>query len=398
MTSTTLSTLTLIALVAVVAPLLSEVTRNRVPGVVIELAAGILIGPDLLGWATTDAVVTTLGAMGLTFLFFMAGFELDIARIKGKPLNLAVGGWFASLALAFACAGFLVFLDVGLSTLLIGLALTTTALGTLLPILGENGEVETRFGSFVIAIGGAGEFLPIVAIALFLTTDHPFAEVLLLVGFVVLAVGAVAVALRPTPSRLQIVLGRTLNSPSQLPIRIAVLLIVLLVWVASHLGLDTLLGAFVAGLIVRQANHDESADVIETKLSALSYGLFIPVFFVVSGMGFDLDALTRDPSTLLRLPLFLALFFVVRGIPTLLIHARALPRTELMPAALLASTALPLVVAITTIGVDQGRMRPANAAALVGAGMLSVLFFPLGAFALRRRTTRREAVAEARGT
>ena len=172
---------------------------------------------------------------------------------------------------------------------------------------------------------------------------------------------------------------------STLPVRIAVLLVALLALLASRLGLDVLLGAFVAGLVVRLANQGDDAPIIGAKLSALSYGMFVPVFFIVSGMTFDLDALGGNPAALLRVPLFLALFFVVRGIPTLWAHRRDLARSDRLAAALLASTGLPVVVAITKIGLDAHDMKPENAAALVAAGLLSVLFFPATAFALRRR-------------
>jgi Kef-type K+ transport system membrane component KefB len=220
---------------------------------------------------------------------------------------------------------------------------------------------------------------------LLLTTDDPGGEAILLVLFVALAAAAIGAALRPTPPRFAQLLNRHLESSAQLPIRIAVMLIVMLVWIASHLGLDVLLGAFVAGLVVRIANQGEAREAIETKLTGLAFGFFVPLFFIVSGMRFDLSALTDDPSTFLRLPLFLALFFVVRGIPVFFIYRRAVPKRDILPLALLASTALPLVVAITEIGLETNRMKPANAAALVGAGMLSVLLFPSTAFALRRR-------------
>ncbi len=388
MDSSTLASLTLIALIAVIAPVLADALKGRIPDVVIEIVLGIVVGSQVLGWAEVTPVVKTLGIMGLTFLFFMAGYELDVPAIKGRPLQLAATGWFVGLGLAVAIAGFLVFTGFALSTLLIALALTTTALGTLLPMLSDSGDSHSPFGAYVLAIGGVGEFLPIVAIALLLTASNPFGEALLLVVFVVLAAGAIAVAMRPAPPRFDRLLQRHLESSAQLPIRIAVLLIVLLVWVASHLGLDVLLGAFVAGLVVRVANHGEQSEIIGRKLSGISFGFFVPVFFIVSGMNFDLHALTSEPSTLLRLPLFLALFFVVRGLPVLVLYRRDVARSDRVPMALLASTALPLIVAITEIGVDTNRMRPANAAALVGAGMLSVLLFPSAAFALRRRHTR----------
>jgi Kef-type K+ transport system membrane component KefB len=289
------------------------------------------------------------------------------------------------VVIAIAIAGGLVFTGFAISALLIGLALTTTALGTLLPMLSDENIVHTGFGGYILAIGGAGEFLPIVAIALLLTSDNPAETSLLLLLFVALAAAAVAMAIRPTPPRVVDLLGRTLDSSSQLPIRIAVLLIALLVWVASELGLDLLLGAFVAGLVVRLANHGEQAHVIEQKLSSVAFGVFVPIFFIVSGMTFDLDALTKDPVTLLRLPLFLGLFVLVRGVPVLLFYRRDLSRAQLLPMVLLSATALPLVVAITDIGLDTGRMKPENAAALVGAAMMSVLIFPFVAFMLRRR-------------
>jgi Kef-type K+ transport system membrane component KefB len=339
--------------------------------------------------------VTALSGFGLSFLFFMAGYEIEFDQIRGRPLNLAVVGWFVSLALGLTVAGVLVFEGLALSDLLIGLALTTTALGTLLPMLADADALHTRFGSFVLGIGGAGEFLPIVAIALFLTSDNPAETTVLLVLFVALAAGAVAMAIRPTPPRMVALLGRTLDSSSQLPIRIAVLLIALLVWVASELGLDILLGAFVAGLVVRLANQGEQAHVIEQKLSSVAFGVFIPIFFVVSGMSFDLDALTNDAATLLRVPLFLALFLVVRGLPVFLFYRRDVERGELVPLALLSATALPLVVAITEIGLETHRMTSGNAAALVGAAMLSVLVLPFTAFALLRRHPEEEIAVPA---
>jgi Kef-type K+ transport system membrane component KefB len=381
----TFSALAVITAVAVIAPLISDWLKNRVPDVVLEIALGILVGPYVLGMAKVTPVVDALSFIGLTFLFFMAGYEIDTKRLRGRPLRLASFGWFASLAIALAFAAVLAITGFTLSILLIALALTTTALGTLLPMLEDNGELHTRFGTFVLAIGGAGEFLPIVAVTVLLSGDNPFGTSFLLLAFVLMSAGAIALALRPTPARIAILLGRTLDTSQQLPIRIAVLLVVLLVWIASRLGLDVLLGAFAAGLVVRLANQGETAHVIETKLSAIAFGVFVPVFFIVSGMEFDVDSLRDNPTTLLRIPLFLGLFLLVRGLPTWWFHRHDLTAINRVAAALFAATALPLVVAITKIGLDRGDMKPENAAALVAAGMLSVLIFPATAFALRRR-------------
>jgi Kef-type K+ transport system membrane component KefB len=384
----TWAALFVIAAVAVVAPLIAVALRGRIPGVVLEIGLGIVVGPQVLELAKVTPVIDALSSLGLCFLFFMAGYEIDLARIRGQPLRAAVAAWFVGLALALGIAAVLVFTGFALNDLLIALAITTTALGTLLPMLEDNDEMHTRFGAIVLAIGTAGEFLPILAITLLLSGHNELGTAALLVAFVALATAAAALALRPTPPRMAALLGRTLETSSQLPIRIAVLIVVLLVWVASRLGVDVLLGAFAAGLVVRLANQGTTARVIEAKLVALAFGMFVPIFFIVSGMEFDLDALTENATTILRVPLFLALFFVVRGLPTMWFHRHDVRRLDRVAAALLASTALPLIVAITKIGLDRGDMKPENAAALVAAGMLSVLLFPAIAFTLRRRSTR----------
>jgi Kef-type K+ transport system membrane component KefB len=387
MDPTSAGSLALIVIVAVVAPLLAELLRRfRIPGVVLEIGLGILIGQQVLGLATVTPTIEVFGDLGLCFLMFLAGFEIDLTRIAGRPLSRATLGWFVSLAMAVVSAGVLVVTGFALSDLLIALCLTTTALGTLLPMLRDQGVADTPFGGHILAVGTVGEFLPIVAIALLLTSDNPGRTALLLVAFIVLAVGATLLATRPKPPKVVEVLRKHLNSSAQLPVRIAVLMIVALVWIAAHLGLDVLLGAFTAGIIVRLFTHgDDDEEVVTSKIEALGFGFFVPVFFVVSGMNFDLDALFASATTVLRVPLFLALFLVVRGLPVLLLYRQDLPRRDRASLALFSATALPLVVVITGIGLDTGRMRPENAAALVGAALLSVLIFPLAAFAFHRR-------------
>ena len=386
MDSASASSLTLIVVVAVLAPLAAESLRRfRVPGVVLEILLGMLIGPQVLGLAEVTTVVAGLGNLGLSFLMFLAGFEIEVSRIKGRPLKLATGGWFLSLAIALAVAGVLVLDGFAHSDLIVGLALTTTALGTLLPMLSDAGVLETRFGGFVLAAGTVGEFLPIVAIALLLTSDNPVSTVLFLAAFVVLAVGATLVATRARSPKVLQLMRRHLHSSAQLPVRISVLLVVALVWVAGHLGLDVLLGAFTAGIVVRLFVEGDQFEAVGSKLSAIGFGFLVPIFFIVSGMKFDVDAFVEEPATLLRVPVFLGLFLVARGIPAVLLHRRELGGRDRAALAFFSATALPLVVVITEIGVESGRMLTENAAALVGAGMVSVLVFPLVGFSLHGR-------------
>ena len=378
--STALSLVT-IAAAAVIAPVLSELLRRwRVPSVLFELLLGILIGPAVLGWVEVDGFITGLSQLGLAVLFFMAGFEIDFAKLSGSPINRAIAGWTFTLVAGLALAVVLAFEGVVLSGLLVGLALTTTAIGTLLPMLRDRGMLETRFGAYLTAAGAVGEFGPVLAVTLLLSAHNAGVEAILLIIFAVLAVGVAALASRPQPPKLVELLQRHLSTSTQLPVRIIILLIVALVVVASDLGLDNLLGAFAAGMIARTALSHDQREALQPRLDAIGFGFLIPVFFIVSGVNFDLDALTESASTMLRVPIFLGLLLVVRGLPAMFVYRGVLSRRERSALVFLQATALPLLVVITEIGLDTERMKPANAAALVGAGMLSVLLFPLIGF------------------
>ena len=386
MESAWIPTLVLVAAIAAVSPVIAELTRRiGIPDVVIEILLGIMVGPYVLKLAHPDSVVNGFSQMGLAFLMFLAGFELDLLRIRGRPLKLAAAGWVASVVLGLAFA--LAFVSVGLAldSVVLGLAFTTTALGTLLPVLRDAGVFDTDFGRYVMAVGTVGEFGPIVAVALLLTKQDPLVTGLLLVVFIVTAVVASLLAIRRRPPRVVAMMRRNLNSSAQLPVRVSVLLILLLIYLAFELGLDVLLGAFAAGIVVRLFTAGEDSEVIRAKLEAIGFGFLVPIFFVVSGIHFDLHALIDKPTAFLRVPIFLAIFLVVRGAPVLLLYRKALTAGLRVPLAFFAGTGLPLIVVITSIGVSVGRMRPENAAALVAAGILSVILYPLlGLRGLRR--------------
>jgi Kef-type K+ transport system membrane component KefB len=385
-----LQALVIIGAVAVLAPIVVDLpARLRLPIVVAELGLGILIGPDVLGIVEPDATIDFFSDLGLAFLFLLAGLEIELSRIRGRPLKLATLGWVISLGLGFAFAGILQAAGYVISDLYVGVALATTALGTLMPILRDAGELETPFGTHVMAAGALGEFGPILAIALLLSTGASRAvTAMLLVAFMVLTLVAAFLTLRVHPPRIMRLLGGTMHSSAQLPLRLSLLLLLALVYLASEFGLDLLLGAFAAGMILGLVTRSEDAEPLRVKLEGLGFGFFIPIFFIVSGIEFDLEALLDSPEALLRLPLFLVLFLVVRGLPAILLYRRDLSLADRIPLALLSATALPLVVAITGIAVEAGKMRPENAAALVGAGMVSVFVYPLVALTLRRRGPR----------
>jgi len=351
------------------------------PVVVLELIFGIMIGPQALGLASPDQFVEFFANLGLGMLFFFAGYEIDFGRIKGKSLNLAIVGWIVSLLLAYSIGGLLAWAGIVVSLLYTGSAVATTAIGTLIPIITDTGEMRTRFGTYLLGAGAVGEFGPIalVTVALTSTTVH---NIFVLLAFVVFTVIAAFIAVRAVP-RSWGAIERTFESSSQLAVRIAVVVIFALVLLASGLGLDLLLGGFAAGIIVRLSVRGRDVAILESKLTGIGYGFLIPFFFIFSGMNFDLDSLISSPSGLLKLPLFLALFFVVRGVPAMLLYRGVLDRRDRLALAFYSATGLPLVVAITTLAVAAGKMMSSTAAALVGAAILSTVIFPLVAIQLR---------------
>jgi Kef-type K+ transport system membrane component KefB len=372
----------------VVAGTLASVTVATVPSrwappvVVLELFIGILIGPQVLDLAHSDDFITFFSNLGLGMLFFFAGYEIDFERIRGRPMSLGGLGWLLSLALAYGIGGLLAAAGVVLSFLYTGSALATTAIGTLIPVLRDNDELETGFGTYLLAAGAAGEFGPILLVTLVLSTGHPLHEAAILIAFVLLAL-ALALASVRWAWRGFGVLEKTVESSSQLAIRITVLLIFGLVLLAGELGLDILLGGFVAGMITRAALRGRELTAFESKLNAVGFGFLIPFFFVTSGIDFDLDAL-GSAGALAKLMLFFGLFLVVRGIPAMLLYRGVLELRDRAALAFFCATELPLVVAITTLAIEEGHMRTSTAAGLVGAAILSTLAFPFIGLALRR--------------
>jgi Kef-type K+ transport system membrane component KefB len=395
-----LRTLVLIVSIAVLSPFISDIAKRwtRIPGVVIEIGLGMVIGPFVLGWAHLDEVIDVLAEMGLVFLIFLAGFEIDPDEVKGRPVRLAVQGWLVSLVLGIGVAVALHALDVTSGIRFVAIALTTTAIGTLLPILGDAGVLRSKLGTNFLAAGAMGELGPIVAISVALTSDTPGRTTVVLLVFVVIGLGVGWLATRDARPRTIGLIARTLHSSGQLGVRICVLLCVMLVWTAAEFGLDVLLGAFAAGMVARLflVQHSSLADAaaaghtsvfdhreeVQHRIEALGFGFFIPLFFVVSGVRVDLDALFA-PIELVKVPLFLCMFLVVRGLPALL-YRRDLARRDVLAMGLLQSAALPLLVVITSIGVESGRMRADNAAGLIGAGLVSVVVFPIVAMAIRQ--------------
>ncbi len=376
-----------VAAVAAAAPLLADLSRKvRLPIVVAEIMLGIIVGPELLGLAHGDVLIEDLSAFGLAFLFFLAGLEIEFERIRGKPLTLGFIGWVMSVGLGLAIALLLYATDVINAPILVALALTTTAMGTLMPILRDAGILEQRFGRYVLGVGAIGEFGPVVIVSVILALEsgEPWRTTLLFV-FAAIAVLVTLLATRAQPGRVARLVQTSMHTSGQLAVRLSILILAALVVLAAEFGLDIILGAFAAGIIVGFVTRGGTdSGEFEAKLDAVGYGFLIPIFFIATGMDYDVDALTSSTSAMLLVPGFAVLFLLARGLPILLLYRGELASDERRSLALFSAAALPLVVAITEIGTSTGVMREDEAVALVGAGMLSVLLYPVLALALRR--------------
>ena len=353
------------------------------PVVVLELLAGIVLGPHVAGFTVSSAVLL-FKDLGLGMLFFFAGYELDLRRIAGRPLRLGVLGWGVSLLLAYAAVGVLHWAGIAVSVLYTGSALATTAIGTLIPVLSDTGELSTPFGTYLLAAGACAEFGPILLLTLVLSTQSSLHNALILLAFVAAATvaGACTIASRGRTVRW---IERTLEASSQLAVRWVLVLTFGLALLAYRLGLDLLLGGFATGVIVREMLRTRELPGFESKLSGIAFGVFVPFFFIVSGMSLDITAFASSAG-ILRTILFLLLMLLVRGTPAPLLYRRDLNARSRGALALLSSTQLPLVLAITALATAGGRMSPSIAADLVGAALLSTLIFPL--LGLRMRSER----------
>ncbi|HEX8867825.1 MAG TPA: cation:proton antiporter [Lentzea sp.] len=378
--------LLIVAAIAVTAPLLLGLApRLRVPAVVLEIVAGIVVGPSGLGWVEIDLPVQIVALLGLAFLLFLAGLEFDPRRLRGPTTWLALLGYAISIAvglgigLGFGAAGWV------RSPLLLAVALSATSLGLVVAVLKDTGHLGTAAGQSTITAASVADFAAIVLLSLaFSTTGGTVTgrvgSLLVFAGLVV--VTGVVIVFAGRSRRLGDVLARLQDTTAEIRVRAAVLLLVAFVALAEKFGLETILGAFLAGVVVSVVDRDTSSHPrFRIKLEAVGYGFLIPVFFVSSGVRLDLGGLLADPAAFARVPLFLLALLLARGVPAL-VFARTLQRREVAAVALLQATSLPFIVTATQIGVVLGAMSSVTAAALVCAGLLSVLLFPAGAVGL----------------
>ena len=372
--------------------------RVRLPSIVLELVLGIAIGPSVLGWVEPDLAVSILALVGLAFLLFLSGLEIDFERLRGRILRLTLIGFAVSFGIAIV-------LGLGLkaggfvkSPLFVAIVLVASSVGVLVPVLKDSGDISSSFGQLVIAAASIAEFGSIVLLSLFFSgkgSTSTAGTLILLVGFglVVLLVGLAIAGVEHSLS-LDRVLRRLQDTTAEIRVRAAFVLLIGFTALADTVGFETILGAFAAGALLSLIDRDKAMThpELRVKLEAVGFGVFIPVFFVASGVRFDLDALFASASTVARVPLFLLAIYLARGLPALL-YVGLLGRSRSVIAGVLQATSLTFIVAATQIGLELGVVSQASAAGLVAAGLLSVAISPtVGLVLLQRRQPRTRSV------
>ena len=385
------SNLLIVVAAAFVAPLaLGFFPRLRVPAIVVEILLGIIIGPSVLGWVTPDLPVSILALIGLSFLLFLAGLEIDVHRLRGRTLRVTATAFVVSFGIGIVAGLSLKGGGFVKSPLFIAIVLVSTSLGVIVPVLKDSDNLGSDFGQLVIAAASIADFGAIILLSLFFSgrgsTDT--AGKLILLGAFALLVVLIALTIAGVErSRgLSRVLLRLQDTTAQIRVRGAFVLLIGFVAIAENVGLETILGAFAAGAVLSLIDRDQTMTHPEfrVKLEAAGFGIFIPVFFVTTGLHFDVNALFASVSTVVRIPLLLLALLIVRGVPALL-YSPLIGRQKALVAGLLQATSLPFIVAATQIGVQIGVVTQASAAALIAAGLLSVIIFPAAGLSLLRR-------------
>lgn len=360
------------------AALIPALLRTAIlPAVVLEIGFGAVIGPQGLGLVGESGILDLLSELGLALLFLMAGLEINPSQVRGAPTRLALRGWGLSLLLALGLAFGGQAMGLFPAAGFVAIAVATTAIGALMPILKDGGLLKPPYGPFVLASGAVGEALPLVALSLVLAGVAGFGtQSVILVLFALTALAAIALADRIRQWPMPPIFHDTMASAGQFPVRLAVFLAVTFALFGKGLGLDLVLGAFVAGAVLRTLLPDDLHDALMDRLSAVGYGFLVPIFFVTSGAELDIAGLAQSGVAVAMVPVFMLMMLAVRGLPAVLLYRGVLSPRERVALALHSGTQLPLVVAVTAIAVERGVMPGWCGASLVVAGVLTVVLFP----------------------
>ncbi len=375
----------IIAAVAVAVPVvLALLPAVPVPGAVVEVIAGIVIGPSVLGWVHIDAPIQVLSDLGLGMLLFLAGLEIDVQGLRGPLGRVAALAFAGSVVLGVGCGFTLSAASQASRPLFLAIVLMSTSAGLLLPLLKDAREDDTRFGQLVMTAGALAEVAPIIMLSLLFsaaskTPAQRAANLAILLAL--LAVSGLALGRVRKLASLERLLDRLGDSSAQLRVRAALTVALGFGVMASRFGFASILGSFAAGLLVRIIDLGGRAPQFETKLQGIGFGFLVPIFFIATGVQFDLKALLGNATALAEVPLFLIALLVVRGLPALL-YARLVGRRRASVAGLMQATTLTFVIVATQIGLAARLISPTGSASLLAAGLLSAALFPAAALRL----------------
>ena len=379
--------LAVVAAVAFAAPLLlGLVPALRVPSVLLEIGAGVVLGPSVLGWAEADAAVNVLALIGVGFLLLLAGLEIEVDRLRGAVLRLALTGFAVSFAIAVAVGYGLDAAGIVGAPFLVAVILSATSLAVVLPLLKDAGLAGSAFGQMVIAAASIADVATVILLSLFFSEQTAGVGVRLalfaLFGLVCVGTGIAIAAGARVPS-VSAALLRLQDTTAQIRVRGAFVLLMVFSIIAQRFGLEAILGTFLAGMLLKLADRDDAMthSHFHEKLTEAGFGFFIPVFFVASGLRLDAGALVSDSSTLLHVPVLVAAIYVIRGLPAVL-YSGLLGSRRAVAAGLLQSTTLSFVLIASQIGQELGLLGASDVAALTAAALVSVLINPVVALAV----------------
>lgn len=391
----------IIAAISVLVPVvLGLLPRLPLPGAVLQVIAGIIVGPSVLGWARIDPPVQVLSSLGLGMLLFLAGLEIDVDRLRGPLSRLAGMAFGVSAALGVFCAFLFWVAGQAGQPLLLAIILMSTSAGLLLPLLKDAGEGTTEFGQLVMTGAAIAEIVPIMLLSLFFsaaskTTADQLVSLAIFLALLVL-IGLALTRVRRLRG-LDRLLDYLEERSGQLRVRAALTLALACGVLAYQFGFASILGAFAAGLLVHliEVSGREPNQQFMAKLEGIGFGFLIPIFFISVGVGFDLKNLLNHPTALAEVPLFLVALLVVRGLPALL-YKRVTDIRHTAAAGLLQATTLTFVIVAAAIGRETGKLTPTVASALVAAGLLSAALFPAAAEPLLARAARSSPIRPVR--
>jgi Kef-type K+ transport system membrane component KefB len=374
----------IIAVIAVLVPVvLGLLPQLPVPGAVLEVIAGIVVGPSVLGWVRVDAPVQVLSDLGLGMLLFLAGLEIDVERLRGPLARLAGSAFAVSVVLALLCAFAFRLAGLGIQPLLLAIIFMSTSAGLLLPLLKDVNEDSTEFGQLVMTAAALAEIVPILLLSLFFsaaskTTGDQLVSLAIFLTLLALIGLTLAQVLRL--GRLDRVLTRLEDRSAQIRVRAALTLALACSVLSYRFGFAGILGAFAAGLLVRlvELSGHTPRPQFQVKMEAIGFGFLVPIFFITTGVSFHLKELLANPTAIAEVPLFLAALLVTRGLPAVL-YRRSAGARRAGAAGLLQATTLTIVIVASEAGLATGKVTPTAAASLLAAGLLSAALFPVGA-------------------